>query len=795
MNDLESLKLTLEMAKKFLDILEVKAAGYSVLTIPADLQLQLNEKRKEVDSLETRIGLLKGLGSKDLLYNLPRSEDFVGRSKEINQCLEALDPQVRGWGVVIDGIGGVGKTALAVEVAHKAHAKALFDAYLYVSAKTTWLSPDGVRQRTLSRSSLDAFCREFANLLNEAEIAQMSNVEQRHQALLAALTGRRTLLIWDNLETLIAEERYLIADFLSRLPAPNKAIVTSRYRTGESAITIRLNSLSEQEAKLIIKAQSKFTLRLNNELISSDESVYRALYDASGGNPLALKWTLGLVAQKGYTLQGALKCLRDAAQSDDLYSFLFTDVVRDLVKADKDILVTLATFNNPATAESLTDSTGLDATETSVALGRLVTLSLVNDIEGDIFGLHPLTRNFVNTVLKAEPKHHDEPSTVDLPQIELEPDSQRKALRYWIDYAQKYGDGQEEAYKNFDKLEHKWSDLEGAATTLSELFVPSTVQKTDKEAGRMLIDLASALSTFLWFRGYWDERIQLNKLAYNAAQVLGDWEAASWCAADVAWIYYYRAETTWAEDWVQRMTKAVIRGGTHLSEAASIRRHGALAQQRGDLDEAERLYNEALALFRNLEKSKKIENEAIVLNDLGGLAHQRREYDIAKEYYNQALIIAQKAGDKAGQAMYIGNLSNVALSCSELGTARSLYEKELALAKEVGRKDLIADAQYGLARILEKEERPDEALIYARDALTMRSPTRERQLKRTQKLVDRLQQVAIDSSQIPEPRSSGWGLMFFLISFSFFILCASFFILGYTDSGSNPICVFINTWC
>ncbi len=51
-----------------------------------------------------------------------------------------------------DGIGGMGKTALALEVAHLARKQALFDAYLFVSAKTTWLSAEGVRDETLAPS-------------------------------------------------------------------------------------------------------------------------------------------------------------------------------------------------------------------------------------------------------------------------------------------------------------------------------------------------------------------------------------------------------------------------------------------------------------------------------------------------------------------------------------------------------------------------------------------------------------------------------------------------------------------
>ena len=45
--------------------------------------------------------------------NLPRRAAFFGRTQEMETVLQALSPEERGWGAVIDGIGGIGKTALA----------------------------------------------------------------------------------------------------------------------------------------------------------------------------------------------------------------------------------------------------------------------------------------------------------------------------------------------------------------------------------------------------------------------------------------------------------------------------------------------------------------------------------------------------------------------------------------------------------------------------------------------------------------------------------------------------------
>jgi hypothetical protein len=51
--------------------------------------------------------------------NLPRLQPFFGRTEQLAQIREALDPESRTWGALIDGPGGMGKTSLAVRAAYE----------------------------------------------------------------------------------------------------------------------------------------------------------------------------------------------------------------------------------------------------------------------------------------------------------------------------------------------------------------------------------------------------------------------------------------------------------------------------------------------------------------------------------------------------------------------------------------------------------------------------------------------------------------------------------------------------
>ncbi|AFY35331.1 tetratricopeptide repeat protein [Calothrix sp. PCC 7507] len=730
MDNQEALEQTLNRARQFLQILEVQKASYG-LRVPVDLVIELEEKQKEVSSLEARLSLLQGKRPASVPDNLPRYTDvFVGRKQEIARCLDALSPEERGWGVAIDGIGGMGKTTLALEVAHLARKQGMFDAYLFASAKTTWLSAEGVRQETLALSSLDSFCREFAKGLGRKDIETMTDATERRRALLDALRKRRVLLIWDNLETLNAEERDMIAEFLRKLPDHNKAIITSRRRTGESAVTIRLDRLLESEALELMAEKGKSQPRLAQELKATKREILTALYEASGGNPLALDWTLGQVAHKGYSISVALERLRNAAKSTDLYGFLFADAAEILSGNDRTVLSALVVFLTPAKTPALADATDLAITEIQVSLGRLVTLSLVNELDGERFGLHPLTRTYVRAAVGGT----DTVGTVPLSGIRFDSAAQRKVLRYWVDFAQKYGGDGKDAYKNYDNLEAEWQNLEGVATTLREIAgIPGVLK--DQQAAQMLIDLENALSRFLRFRGYWDEGVRLGEWRYQAGKALSQWSNAGWGANNVAWTYYFRGETDRAASWAAQMAEAMERGGSRRDKAATIQLQGQIAEQRQDWAEAERLYQEALAIYRELGEEQ---NEAIALNSLGSVAYKQKNYDHSESYYKQALAIAEKIGFTEHQVTCCGNLGSLALGRDRPTEARIWYERELPLAQEVGRQDLVADAQEGLAQVLEKEGRYTEALLWAQAALEIRERLRDQTLDWTRRLVERL---------------------------------------------------------
>jgi tetratricopeptide (TPR) repeat protein len=654
--------------------------------------------------------------------NLPRRAAFFGRTQEMETVLQALSPEERGWGVVIDGIGGIGKTALAVEAAYRCKEAGRFEAFIFVSAKQKRLEPSGIKEQSPVAATLDEFVNETARVLGQIGIAKLTG-EDKRRALLEALRSKRGLLIYDNLETLTKEEQEALADFLRFLPQGCKAILTSRRRGGEGALWLRLEQLTWETAREIIRHEAGREARLAETMRRVGESRWRELFNETGGSPLALIWTLGLMRAKALSFDRALEMLRHGANLESpLQEFIYQEARKELGAQEVAALNALSFFVPSASFEALMNVANLTRTALEIVLERLNALALVDILPGEErYSLHPLTRGYVRAELLVD--------------AAVEHSTGMRFARYWVEYAKRYGGEEKESYKTYDRLEAEWPNLQATANYLWEIAGMKNEIVGDKKAVKLMNDLADALRQFLWFGGRWDEHIQLSTWAHEAACIAKDWSKAGWRTYEVAWIYYNRDRLDDAALWTDHCAAAWSRGGSKHKQATVMWLQGLIARERQNYDEAEKHLRDALVIWRALVYNLTV---AIVLNDLGELARQRGDYDTAEKYYREALAVAQKIDDKGGQATYIGSLALIALDRQQWAEARQWFEQALPLAREVGRVDVIASAQHGLARVWEKEDRPDLALPLAQEALAIRERLQHRDLAVTRELVQRL---------------------------------------------------------
>lgn len=654
--------------------------------------------------------------------NLPNRAPFFGRTKEMEIVMSALSPMDRTWGVLVDGIGGSGKSALAIEAAHRAREGGAFDAFVYVSAKQNILEPSGIHEQIPAAHTLDEFLNETARVLNQIGITKLVSLEKRH-ALLDVLRGTRTLLIYDNLETLSKEEQEAMADFLRELPQGCKAIITSRRRTGEGAVWLRIEQLDWDAARGIIENEIAHDSELANKL-RYIEARWKELFDATSGSALALVHILGLMRIRvALTFEDALEMLL-GSRDEDLQKFIFQEAHKELTDNDIVALGALSFFVPSAPFEAWMEVAELSRNILETTIDRLSALSLVNVLTGEErYSLHPLTRAFVRNELLASANEAHETGM--------------RFARYWVDYAERYG-GSSRNYATYVRVETEWTNLDAAANWLWEISGPQNGDDRNEVAGHMLNNLAEALSRFLWYSGRWDDRIELEGRAYDVTYTMNNWQGAGWRAYRVALIYHYRGNIDNATLWADKCSKAWSNTKSNYLEAISKRIQGLVAQQRQEYDRAERLFNEALKIRRDLGTDRDI---SISLNDLGMIRQEQKDYALAEHYFLDAIELARKIDGKWEQAEFVGNIGEIALLGKRLDNAQARFQEQISIAREIGRVDLIANAQYGLARVHKAKGFVNLALPLALDALKIYERLRHKDLAQVREFVEMLKKA------------------------------------------------------
>lgn len=232
-------------------------------------------------------------------HNLPQPDygTFVGREDELEQVHQLLSPESRHFLVTIDGIGGIGKSALALEAAHRylrgydrLPEEERFDAIIWTSAKSSVLTADGIAPRRQITRTLDDIYTTIAVTLEREDITR-ARPEEQDELVTKSLTRQRTLLIVDNLET-VDNER--VNAFLRELPAPTKAIVTTRHRI-DIAYPVRLTEMPQEDGLALIAQECA------KKNVTLAKAKAERLYNRTGGVPLAIVWS---VAQMGYGVGG-----------------------------------------------------------------------------------------------------------------------------------------------------------------------------------------------------------------------------------------------------------------------------------------------------------------------------------------------------------------------------------------------------------------------------------------------------------------------------------------------------------
>ena len=615
---------------------------------------------------------------------LPTLPYFFGRTKELDIIKDAIAPDSRTWGALIDGPGGIGKTALAIKAAHDAPAE-LFERKIFITAKIRELTADGEAKLTdFTRPTYLAMLDELGKELGADGLEKLAP-DERPNELRLALAGKKALIIFDNLETLPEEERTRLFQFLSRLPEGNKAIVTSRRRTDVDARIVRLDRLARDEAlQLIAELAAKYP-----RLARASQKEREDLYEITQGNPLFIRWIAGQLGRAGSqcrTIAEACAFIDKAPKGNDPLEYIFGDLLETATPDQTKVLAALTYFTLPAKLKWIADMTTLRARAAETALEDLTDRSILSsNLSTQTYFLPPLTAKFIRT---------RRPEAVTQTGDALTDRAYALTLQY--------GGGSKD-YEKFPVLDAEWD------------FVSAALPRLLTGDNDRLQTVCTQLTFFLDFTGKWDNLIWLHEQAEARALAVNNKERAGRRAFDAGYTYYLRNQPAEVLACAARANEHWL-DSTPRNRATAIRLRGIGHEMERNYPAAITAYQEALEIDRSI--SPESDDVALGLSYLASAEKANNDYPAAERDYREALRIAKIKKIDEGIAIDSGNLALLALDREQWAEAESLAREALTLSEKIGRQELIASDCHHLAKALLKQNRNlEEALSLSRRAV------------------------------------------------------------------------------
>ena len=611
----------------------------------------------------------KGNGS-PVLNNLPpKLSPFVNREEEIRQAISALlDSKVPI--VALVGIAGIGKTSLALEIAHRLSDMGEF------AGGIMWLPARDLQ-------SLD----DLTDIIGTALGVPIAEVHSR-------LNSQRCLVILDGLDELSHQHESGVERFLETLPAPSKALVTSRKRFGISsqATVIQVASFDERTAIELFTALGG---QQDREVSYIDHQTSAEIVRALGYHPLALTLAARLVrgnyAEARKIFEQTLDVLGDLGNDRERAALLHT--LASVSQAQGDYSQALQLYQRSLSiAEQLGDLQAKSAT--------LNNLAQIYFMQGDLDGA--LRLYYESLALKEQigDVYGKSATLHNMAQIFVTRGDLDRALQL---------------YQESLALEEQLGDVYGKSATLNNM-AQIFVTRGDLDRALQLYQESLALKEQLG-DVYGMATTQNNLAAAYAQRIRGDRaeniEQAIFHYQQALEVYTRQA---YPEQWATTQN--------NLANAYSDRIRGDRAE---NIEQAIFHYQQALEVYTREAFS---EQSAVTQNNLANAYRNRIRGDRAENIeqaifrYQQALITAREIGDKNSYSNISLELGKLYIEQGRWYDALHLFEESLAIHRQGDDLDARADTIYQIARTHHLIGNLAKARTHYRDALRLYEHTR-----------------------------------------------------------------------
>jgi predicted ATPase/DNA-binding SARP family transcriptional activator len=649
--------------------------------------------------------------------------DLVGREDE---RLEVALQLRRSRLVTLTGVGGIGKTRLAREVA---------GAVVGEYAEGVWL----VALEALSEGS--QVVRQIGSGLGLREEAGRTPL----QSVTEHLRQKRLLLVLDNCEHLL-EACARVVTHLLQACAQLRILATSREAlgiTGETAWAVPCLALPDVEhlpqanATLLRVLMGYESVQLFVErvqavhktfaLTRSNAQAVARVCSRLEGIPLALELAaarikamtveqiaarldneLGLLTGGSRTAQSRQQTLR--ATLDWSYTLLS--------EAEALLLGRLSVFAEGWSldaAEQVCSGSGIERGRVLDLLTSLVDKSLVAFVEREAGGRYRLLEmvrqygaeklEMTGNTNRIKAQHRDYFLTLaeeTVPKLTEEGvwlerlEAERANLRAALNWCKAEEDGAQAGMQLAGALYRFWEISghysEGRAY-LSEALAREGAGGRTKERARAL----NGAGVLGYYQGDYVVSWFLQEESLAIFRELGDRQGVARSLNDLGDVAAAQGKRDAARTLYEESLAIFQELGNRHGAASLLHHLGQIMREQGDFERARSLYEESLSLRRNLGDRESV---AWSLHHLGNVAGAQGDYVVSWSLQEESLAIFRELGNPQGIAWSLNDLGNVTVAQGDHDAARGLYEESLAIFRELGNRHGAASLLHQLGRVV-----------------------------------------------------------------------------------------------
>ena len=600
----------------------------------------------------------------------PDTAAFTGREAEIGAITaEVVAPAASGGAVsirAIDGMPGVGKTALAVHVAHLL-ADRFPDGQLFVD----------LHSHTAGRAPADP-ATILAGFLTSDGLDPLqlpTGLEELTSLWRARMAGRRVLLVLDNAAG--------SAQVLPLVPTGEGSLVliTSRRHLGDlpyPLTEVLLDALPLEDAVAMF-------LRLAPREEDDEEQVAH-LVTLAGCLPLAISLLARVYTRhRAWSMSELIEETRvrilNLGAEQHTVEAAFDLSYQALPRARQRFLRLLALHpGSDLDAYAAAALTGTSVAQARAHLDALHGDNLVTEPSYRRYGLHDLIRFYARSHAKSsDPIEQREAALDQLLHYYAHTANAARAASLAISRPPQTTPNEPLPAEVPNLADHlaarAW--LRAERPNVQAAFAHAHAHDLDEHT----ISLAAGLSEIWFSEGAWPSDIEIHRAAADAAARRDQPDARAAALTTLGHVCYLTGDYPRAADAGAQALEISQRTGNRQGEATALSLLGRAWLATGDTPRA------AHAQERALEIHQQIGNRHGAAAALDGLGHARLsngDYPDATEAFTQALEIVRQIGFTVGEADLLNDLGRVRLLTGDLSGALRAQERALEIYRQTG---------------------------------------------------------------------------------------------------------------